>query len=154
MKPVHFDIPFPLIKGKGGVMRLLSANLYRNAYFHTLNNAKTVYDKVLDPVLQNIKPFTHPVKIDFKFFFKTKRRRDIDNFQFPVSKFLCDSMTKRSILVDDNMMYYPEMSASWGGLSDADYVQITISKSKVKIDPTLKAPKRTGWGNKLSQEDE
>jgi len=70
MKPVHFDIPFPLIKGKGGVMRLLSANLYRNAYFHTLNNAKTVYDKVLDPVLQNIKPFTHPVKIDFKFFFK------------------------------------------------------------------------------------
>ena len=133
MKPITFDIPLPLIKGKGNVDRLLSANLYRNAYFHTLNASKVLFDSTIDSTIKDIKPITVPVKIDFKFFFTTKRRRDIDNFQFPVSKYLCDSLVKRGILVDDNMLYYPEMTAQYGGQADKNYVTITISKSKVSI---------------------
>jgi Holliday junction resolvase RusA-like endonuclease len=133
MKPVTFDIPMPLIKGKGGVQRLLSANLYRNAYFHTLNASKVEYDSVIDNVLSTLKPFTVPVKMEFKFYFTTKRRRDIDNFLFPVSKYLCDSLTKRGILVDDNMKYYPEVSAQYGGQDEDNHVTVTICKSKVSV---------------------
>lgn len=134
MKPVEIVVPLPVIRGKKGTYVPLSANLYRNSYFHTLNNSKVQYGHVVEDIVKDMPLIRVPVKIDYKFFFTNKRRRDIDNFLFPISKYLCDILVRKEILEEDNMLYYPEISASYGGMSDTtNYARVTITESKVDI---------------------
>ncbi len=134
MKPVEIFVPLPVIRGKKGTYVPLSANLYRNSYFHTLNNSKVEYGKTVEDIVKDLEEIRVPVKIDFKFFFTNKRRRDIDNFLFPISKYLCDILVRKGIMEEDNMLYYPEISASYGGIATTtNYAQVTITESTVDV---------------------
>lgn len=128
-KPTKLTLPYPTVKTKKGV-NLLSANIYRNAHFYSLASAKKAYAKICYAVFEDmeIEPFDKPVMIEYKLFFKGKRRRDIDNFWFPVSKFLNDALVEKGILEDDDARHIPYFLLEWGGEADDNYVEVTIKE--------------------------
>ena len=128
-KHTKFRLPYPTVTTKKGV-NLLSANIYRNAHYYSLSNAKRAYAKICYEEFERVgvTPYNKPVLIEYKLFFKGKRRRDIDNFWFPVSKFLNDAMVEKGILEDDDAKHIPYFLLEWGGESDESYVEVTIKE--------------------------
>jgi len=102
----ELKLPFPLVKTKKSEQKL-SANIYRNAHYFALSNAKNAYNKICYEEFERVglQPFTVPVKVEYKLYFKGVRRRDLDNFWFPVSKFLNDCLVSKGILPDDDIKY-------------------------------------------------
>jgi len=128
-QPTKLRLPYPTVKTKKGT-NLLSANIYRNAHYYSLSNAKKAYARICFEEFErvNIEPYDKPVKMEYKLFFKGKRRRDVDNFWFPVSKFLNDALVEKGILVDDDVTRIPYFLLEWGGEAEESYVEVIISE--------------------------
>lgn len=128
-KLTELRLPYPEVKTKKGT-QLLSANVYRNAHFYSLANAKKAYAEICYAEFERvgIQPFGKPVRFEYELHFKGKRRRDMDNFWFPVSKFLNDALVEKGILEDDDVKHLPECKLNGFIERDDNYVIVTIKE--------------------------
>ena len=98
-------------KGRGEKKRtnLFSMNIYRNMHYLSLNKVKRDYPKYI-------------------LFFKGKRKKDIDNYTFPIHKFLMDALVEHEVLADDSYDYVKGFTTSFGDDNMEDnYVVIELN---------------------------
>jgi len=118
---IELKLPIPTIKIKGKYQKL-SLNLYRNAHYIPLNNAKRSYKDIVGNFLQpHRRKRLNRVKITYMIYFATQHRRDLSNFLSVVDKFVADSLVDYNIIKDDSFQYLPEVVYRYGGVGD-DYV--------------------------------
>ena len=102
-------------KGRGDKKRtnLFSMNIYRNMHYLSLNKVKRDYhEEVAEWV--SILPKFKSMTPKYILFFKGKRRKDIDNYTFPIHKFLMDALVEGGVIEDDSYDYVRGFTSSFG----------------------------------------
>lgn len=92
----------------------LNLNQYRNAHYHTLNNAKIKFARIVDPLIQEI-PALNGAKFSYRLFYKTRGMADVSNICAVVDKFFCDAFVSAKKLEDDNYTIVPGVEYIYGG---------------------------------------
>jgi hypothetical protein len=119
-------IPYPRYTKKGKT-NLLSMNIFRNLHHFAANKVKQDYQEVVAAFVQKLPRFT-TISVQYKLFFKGNRKKDINNYGFPVDKFLMDALVKADIIEDDNYLYVTKTTVEIGGFGKEvdSYVEVTI----------------------------
>ena len=104
-------------KVKDYVFRL-NLNVYRNAHYRILSQAKVSY-KVdlmdLNPRLEGMR-YKNPVHLTFTLYKPSKRKIDRANICSVVEKFACDALTELGVWDDDNDDYILSTTYKTGGV--------------------------------------
>lgn len=111
----------------------LNLNIYRNAHFHVLNNAKIAFSKVVEPQLELVPPLNHAT-LKYVIYVPTKRRTDISNVCSIVDKFFSDAMVDVGVLPDDSYDYLTKVVYEYGGM-DKEYPRVEIFITNVETQP-------------------
>ena len=105
----------------------LNLNPYRNANFHTLNNAKLKFAKLVTPLLRGL-PQMDRVSLVYTLYVKDKRLVDTNNICCIVDKFFCDTLVEAKKIVDDNYTVVVETLFRFGGITKGESrVDVTIT---------------------------
>jgi len=105
--------------------KLYSLNEYRNEHYFKLNGLKKEWaEQVYDAVREyNIQP-VESCEIDFHFYFKDRKKRDLDNYAATV-KMILDGLKLCEIISDDNWQIVRSI-ALWASVQKSEGVEITI----------------------------
>ena len=114
-------------KGRGEKKRtnLFSMNIYRNMHYLSLNKVKQDYHKEVEEWVKVLPKFKN-LTPKYILFFKGKRKKDIDNYTFPMHKFLMDALVENNIIEDDHYEYVTKITTEFGGLDTDNYVVVEI----------------------------
>jgi hypothetical protein len=121
-------LPLPVFtKGRGDKRRdiLVSINNWLPMHYIVKNNVKKAYHKVAEEWIKTL-PKYKTLTPHYTLYFKDKRKKDIDNYTFPLHKFLMDAMVEYGALEDDNYDYVTGMSTSFGGVDGENYVVVEL----------------------------
>lgn len=93
----------------------LNLNQYRNAHYHTLNKAKTMFkEAILDQV--RALPQMDKIGLVYTLYPRTKQLCDVSNVCSIVDKFLSDVLTECGKIPDDNYQYISKVSYKFGSI--------------------------------------
>jgi Holliday junction resolvase RusA-like endonuclease len=126
-------LPFPLYsRGRGDKKKwnLFSMNIFRNMHYQSLNKTKRDYHLVVDEFVKTLPKFK-TLTPHYKLYFKGKRAKDIDNFTFPIHKFLMDAMVEGGVIKDDDYNYVKGFSSEFGGIGEENYVVVEITGEEI-----------------------
>jgi len=94
----------------------LNLNVYRNAHYQILNNAKRQFYEDVYPMLRRLPKLSPPIKLQYAIYF-AQRRGDVANVGSVVDKFFCDALVKSGHIPDDNYRMVSEISFKYGGIA-------------------------------------
>lgn len=77
---------------------------------------KRDYQEKIGILLNMIHNYETPVKITYTFFFKDKRRRDVNNIGAVTAKFFEDALVDAGKIEDDDYTHIPESTFRFGGI--------------------------------------
>lgn len=105
--------------------KLYSLNEYRNEHYFKLNSLKKEWAKKVQLAVReyNIKP-VESCEIDFHFYFKDRKKRDLDNYAATV-KMILDGLKLCEIIPDDNWQIVRSI-AFCASVQKSEGVEITI----------------------------
>lgn len=92
----------------------LNLNVYRNAYYQTLNKAKRVYETTLYEQLRELPFLAHIDSITYTLYPKTSRRCDVSNICSIVDKFFSDTLVKYGYIEDDDYKHISSIIYQYG----------------------------------------
>jgi len=107
----------------------LNLNVYRNLHFRSLSSQKNAFFEIASQLLRGI-PALGRIQLHYDIFPQSKRRMDIMNVGAIVDKYFSDSLTKMGIIVDDDYTHIDFVSFGFGGLTDNEYVLVTITETQ------------------------
>lgn len=91
----------------------LNLNQYRNAHFHTLNNAKIAFKEIMASEILKL-PKLGKISIRYVLYPRTAAEMDVANTCSIVDKFFCDALVELGIIVDDNYKFLPKVTFEFG----------------------------------------
>lgn len=106
--------------------RKLTMNLYRNAHWGALAKAKRDYAEHIESFVESLPVYNGQISIHYTLFFNDKRKKDVDNMTYPIHKFMCDEMTKKDKIQDDDVTVLIGFSSFFGGYDEDEYVMVEI----------------------------
>lgn len=118
----RLDYPTIRVKKKD---KKLTMNLYRNAHWGALAKAKRDYAEHIEKFIDSLPVYEGKISIHYTLFFGDKRKKDADNMTYAIHKFMCDEMTKKEKIEDDDVTVLVGFSSFFGGY-DEDYVMVEI----------------------------
>ncbi len=121
-------LPLPVYsKGRGDKKRelLVSVNNWLPMHYIQKNNVKQAYHKVAEEWIKTLPKYTK-LTAHYTLYFKGNRKKDIDNYTFPLHKFLMDAMVEYGAIDDDNYDYVTGMSTTFGGIEEDNYVVVEL----------------------------
>jgi hypothetical protein len=96
-------------------------------HYLSLNKVKRDYHKEVEDWVKMLPKFKS-ISPKYTLFFKGKRKKDIDNYIFPVHKFLMDTFVEHNIIEDDDYRYVRGFAVSFGDCEQKeDYVVVTLT---------------------------
>jgi Holliday junction resolvase RusA-like endonuclease len=120
-------LPLPTYtKGRGEDKKtnLLSLNVFRNLHHYSKNKVKQDYADLVREFVKTL-PKYKKIQPKYTLYFNNNRKKDLDNYTFPIHKFLMDTLVEEGVLEDDNYDYVTGFSTKFGGI-DENYVMIEI----------------------------
>lgn len=96
---------------------ILNLNHYRNAHYQVLNKAKYKYKQLMRNEILSLGKQQFPLKIHYTLFPKSNRKTDIGNVCSIHQKFFEDALVEFGIIEDDNYLFIPETSYSFGSVN-------------------------------------
>jgi len=120
-------LPLPTYtKGRGEDKKtnLLSLNVFRNLHHYSKNKVKQDYADIVREFVKTL-PKYKKIQPKYTLYFNNNRKKDLDNYTFPIHKFLMDTLVEEGVLEDDNYDYVTGFSTKFGGI-DENYVMIEI----------------------------
>ncbi len=111
----------------------LNLNQYRNAHYHTLNKAKTLFTESVLPLLKDIPPLIK-CSLQYTYYAPSKRDVDVSNVCSIVDKFFSDTFVEAGKLIDDNYKYLDEVTYLFGGV-DPQNPRVTVTIIQKDIFP-------------------
>ena len=124
---MNFTSPLTVPVGKKNFS--LNLNIYRNACYQVLSQAKVSYKQLMANQMRFKKPFSK-VTIIYTLYPKTKRRTDISNVLSIHSKFFEDCLVEHGLLVDDNYNYLAKVTYLFGKV-DKDNPRVDIEVKEI-----------------------
>ena len=121
-------LPLPTYtKGRGDKKKtnLLSLNVYIHLHPFAKGKCKEEYYQVVEEFVTSL-PKYKTITPQYKIYFKNKRKKDLDNYTFPMHKFLMDAIVKAGVITDDDYDYVPKIVTEFGGIKDDNYVEVKI----------------------------
>lgn len=125
----------------------LNLNVYRNAHYITLNNAKVAFKEMIFPFLGSI-PDMKNCSLEYVLYPKTNRLCDVSNVCSIVDKFFCDALVEAGKIEDDNYTFIKSVTYRFGSVDkdnprvdvyinsiepkENDEMQITIIEHEIK----------------------
>lgn len=132
----QYTISLPLSVPKNKTDKFyLNLNVYRNAHFYELNNAKIKFAELVKPLIKHL-PEILKVDVTFRLFYGSKRSVDLANICCIVDKFFCDTLTTNKVLPDDNITVIDKITYEFAGIDkenprvDAVLSNITLAKQE------------------------
>jgi len=122
-------LPLPTYtKGRGDKKKtnLLSLNVYIHLHPFAKGKCKEEYYQVVEEFVTSL-PKYKTITPQYKIYFKNKRKKDLDNYTFPMHKFLMDAIVKAGVITDDDYDYVPKIVTEFGGIKDDNYVEVKIT---------------------------
>ena len=89
------------------------------------NNVKQAYHATVKEWVKTL-PKYKTIQPNYKLFFNNKRKKDLDNYTFPMHKFLMDALVENNIIEDDHYEYVTKITTEFGGLDTDNYVVVEI----------------------------
>ena len=121
-------------KGRGEKKRtnLFSMNIYRNMHYLSLNKVKRDYHKEVEEWVKALPKFKS-LTPKYILFFKGKRKKDIDNYTFPLHKFLMDALVEYGIIVDDDYTCVKGFTTEFGGIDEQNFVVVELTGEQLGV---------------------
>jgi Holliday junction resolvase RusA-like endonuclease len=91
----------------------LNLNEYRNTHFQTLNNLKKRFKGRMEGQIREL-PILNRIEIHYTLYPASKRLCDVANILSVVDKFFCDALSELGKIEDDNYLFIPRVSYSFG----------------------------------------
>lgn len=127
--------PFEVRVSKNKTFKL-NLNIYRNAHYNLLNNAKIKYKNLMENQIRKLPVFDYPIKLKIVFYPRTKLKFDVGNFGSIIEKFFLDALVEFQKLKDDTYEYCPKVIYEFGSV-DKTNPRIEIIMSKFNIDTKI-----------------
>ena len=112
---------------------ILNLNNYRNTHYQSLNKTKINYKESIDSQIQGLPEFSK-IKLTYTLYPATKRLTDISNVCSIHDKYFCDALVEAGKLPDDNYVYIPSVTYSFGEV-DKDNPRVEIFIEEIYEDP-------------------
>jgi len=128
MKMIKKTLPLPVFtKGRGKKKRelLVSLNNFFPMHYIAKNNTKQAYHKVVEDWASELPEFK-TIQVSYTLYFNNKRKKDLDNYTFPMHKFLMDALVENGVIDDDNYEYVTAITTKFGGLREKNCVIVEI----------------------------
>ena len=110
--PLYVDLP----KKKSKDDRFqLNLNVYRNAHFYKLNQAKELYEDLVKEAIKHL-PEMSKINLTYVLFLGSNRSADVSNICSIVDKFFCDALVQAKKIVDDNYKIISGVSYQFGDI--------------------------------------
>ena len=122
-------LPLPVFsKGRGDKKRelMVSLNNFFPMHYIQKNNVKQAYHATVKEWVKTL-PKYKTIQPNYKLFFNNKRKKDLDNYTFPMHKFLMDALVEGGIIEDDNYDYVTGFTTKFGGIEDTNYVVVELT---------------------------
>lgn len=104
----------------------LNLNIYRNAHYHTLNQAKVAFTELVKPKLKNLPPQEH-IRLTYTLYPQSRRGIDVANVCCIVDKFFSDTLVAAKTLEDDNHTVVVSVHFRFGEVRKNDpHVEVLI----------------------------
>ena len=121
-------IPLPTFsrgRGEKKTWHLVSLNNFFPMHYIQKNNVKRAYH---DTVMEWVKtlPKFKTITPEYALYFNNKRKKDLDNYTFPMHKFFMDALVKGGVIIDDDYDYVTKITTKFGGICDDNYVVVEI----------------------------
>ena len=97
--------------------RILGLNSYQRLHYWLLNQYKIQYREKLGDWHTTLPKFK-TLTIKYKIFFKTKRKKDLDNYTAPLHKFMCDYLVENGVIPEDDYTIVTGFCSEFGGIDD------------------------------------
>ena len=99
-------------------------------HFIAKNNTKSAYSDVAREWVKTL-PKYKTIQPHYRLYFNTRHKRDLDNYTFPMHKFLMDVLVNEGIIEDDSYAYVTKITTEFGGLGEDNCVVIEITGEEV-----------------------
>ena len=121
-------LPLPTYtKGRGDKKKtnLLSLNVFRNLHYFSKNKVKQDYANLVREFVKTL-PKYKTIQPSYTLYFNNNRKKDLDNYTFPMHKFLMDTLVEEGVIEDDHYDFVTEITTEFGGINDDNYVVVEI----------------------------
>lgn len=114
-------------KGRGKKKRqlLLSTNTWLLMHYTQRNNIKQNYHAIVKEWCEQLPKFK-TLRPEYTLHFKTKHKKDVDNYTAPLHKFLMDAMVEHGVVKDDNYEYVTGYATDFGSVGDDNYAVVEL----------------------------
>ena len=121
-------LPLPTYtKGRGDKKKtnLLSLNVFRNLHHFSKNKVKQDYADLVREFVRTL-PKYKTIQPSYTLYFNNNRKKDLDNYTFPMHKFFMDALVKGGVIKDDDYDYVTKITTKFGGIEENNYVIVEI----------------------------
>jgi hypothetical protein len=105
-------LEYPTFTRKGKSVKL-SANIFKKMHWGSQAKCKKDYADLVEGFVESLPKFNW-VKPKYTMYFKGNQKKDLDNYWFPVHKFLMDAIVEGGKLEDDNFKYVRGFEVDFG----------------------------------------
>jgi len=102
-----------------------SINEWKGWHYHKYNNEKKSWNEEMFYVTRGIEGIEGKVEVVVKYYFKTKQKRDLDNY---TPKFIMDSLVHACVIEEDNSSIVTKLSVEILHDKDNPRTEILITK--------------------------
>jgi len=119
-------LEYPTFTRKGKSVKL-SQNIFKKMHWGSQAKCKKDYAELVEGFVDSL-PVFEWIRPQYTLFFKGNRAKDLDNYWFPVHKFLMDAIVDRGKLEDDNFKFVRGFEVDFGesGKDVQDYVVVEL----------------------------
>ena len=121
-------LPLPTYtKGRGDKKKtnLLSLNVFLHLHPFAKGKCKDDYYEVVKEFVKTLPKFK-TITPEYTLYFNNKRKKDLDNYTFPMHKFFMDALVKGGVIIDDDYDYVTKITTKFGGLGEDNCVVVEI----------------------------
>ena len=126
-------LPLPTYtKGRGDKKKtnLLSLNVFRNLHHFSKNKVKKDYSEIVSEFVDTLPKYS-VIQPSYTIYFNNNRKKDLDNYTFPMHKFLMDTLVERGVIVDDHYDYGTKITTKFGGIGKENCVVVEIKGEEI-----------------------
>jgi len=119
-------LEYPTFTRKGKSVKL-SMNIFKKMHWGSQAKCKKDYADIVEGFVDSLPVFTS-LKPNYTMYFEGNRGKDLDNYWYPVHKFLMDALVDRGKIEDDNYNFVRGFNVDFGeaGKDVGDYLVIDL----------------------------
>lgn len=125
---LNIDLPIRVpLQTKKSKYFYLNLNLYRNAHFYILDQAKKTFENMIWNQLDSLPKFKN-IEITYILYPGSDRKVDVANICCIVDKFFCDTLVHKGIIEDDNYNVIKKINYLFGKVDKHNpHINVTLT---------------------------